>query len=153
MIYRAICTTCGHCGMPYERVPGSAGIEAVLWLMFIVPGLIYSLWRRSAIREVCEGCGRDTVISRDAPVGRDLVTKRGGWKDEDERRFSIAAAKASRGGISYVILFGLAALVLGSAGGSSTGPAVVAGVLFVLFLARWILREKTAKGYLKGVAR
>lgn len=38
-----VCTTCGHHGPTRQHTRGSIFIELVLWLLFIVPGLIYSL--------------------------------------------------------------------------------------------------------------
>jgi hypothetical protein len=65
-----ICTTCGHLGEPASHTPGSMRIEAVLWLCLIVPGLIYSLWRLSARREVCGKCGATTLLPLDAPLAQ-----------------------------------------------------------------------------------
>jgi len=43
------CMTCGVDGPPVSRTRGSMGIEILLWLCFIVPGLIYSLWHLPSI--------------------------------------------------------------------------------------------------------
>jgi hypothetical protein len=40
----AYCKTCGHTGAATTKTPGSLGIEIVLWLLLIVPGVIYSVW-------------------------------------------------------------------------------------------------------------
>ena len=42
-----ICTKCGHVGKPKKKVKGSIFIEIILWLMLIVPGLIYSIWKET----------------------------------------------------------------------------------------------------------
>jgi hypothetical protein len=68
-----VCTTCGHHGKPAKRTPGSFLIEVVLWLCFLVPGLIYSLWRLSARHEVCAGCGARTLVPANSPVGQRVL--------------------------------------------------------------------------------
>lgn len=148
MIYRAICTTCGHAGMPAQQRPGSGAIELVLWIFFLIPGLIYSLWRSSAVREICPSCGRDTMLSRQSPVGIELMAKRGGWTDVDEKRFRNAAAEASRGGGAYAVLFGVAAALLLL--GGAVGGGVVASGITAICTVRWILRLRTAQAYLEG---
>lgn len=68
---------CKACGTIQRRgkvhTPGSIGIELVLWLMFLVPGLIYSLWRHSNRLVVCAACGYPELANEDSPVGRRLV--------------------------------------------------------------------------------
>ena len=72
-----ICTTCGHVGRPVSETPGSGLIELVLWLCFILPGLIYSLWRLNRRHDVCSACSAATLLPLDrppcrqtAPIGR-----------------------------------------------------------------------------------
>lgn len=72
-----ICTTCGHTGEPGRYTPGSFLIEVVLWLCLIVPGLVYSLWRLSARRDVCAKCGASTLLPLDAPLARRFVQTNG----------------------------------------------------------------------------
>ena len=68
-----VCTTCGHAGRAKSDTPGNIAIELVLWLCFLVPGLIYSIWRLSARREVCGACGAATLVPVATPVGRSIV--------------------------------------------------------------------------------
>ncbi|HEV2348917.1 MAG TPA: hypothetical protein VG028_03620 [Terriglobia bacterium] len=42
--------------------PGSFAIEIVLWLCFLFPGLIYSIWRLTARHETCPKCGEKSLI-------------------------------------------------------------------------------------------
>ena len=62
------CTTCGHEGPTRTHTKGSLGIEIVLWLCFIVPGLIYTIWRVSSRGEICSSCGAHTLVPADSPV-------------------------------------------------------------------------------------
>lgn len=64
------CTTCGHQGPGRNHTRGSFAVEIVLWLLFIVPGLIYSLWRLSTRRPVCALCGATTLVPPNSPVAQ-----------------------------------------------------------------------------------
>ena len=64
----AYCKTCGHSGATHVKTPGSLGIEIVLWLLLIVPGLIYSVWRISARKPACSACGSTDLVPPDSPV-------------------------------------------------------------------------------------
>ena len=61
------CQHCGTVGQPKTRVKGSFLIELVLWLCFIVPGLIYSIWRLTTKEKVCPKCGMPNMIPADSP--------------------------------------------------------------------------------------
>lgn len=72
-----VCMTCGHIGEPGRVTPGSFGVELVLWLCFLVPGLIYSIWRISARRDACTVCAGAVLLPLDAPVAQRLVAELG----------------------------------------------------------------------------
>ncbi len=57
------CPNCGYEGPSVRRTRGSIGIEAVLWLCFLLPGLIYSLWRASTRAKTCPRCSSEHVVS------------------------------------------------------------------------------------------
>ena len=67
------CVTCGHVGPPKRQTPGSFLIELVLWCALIVPGLIYSLWRLSARKNVCAVCGGVALVPPESPKGRQVA--------------------------------------------------------------------------------
>ena len=69
----SICTHCGHAGKPKTHTKGSLLIEIVLWLSFLVPGLIYSLWRLTTRQKVCRKCGTPNLVPTDTPRGRKLL--------------------------------------------------------------------------------
>jgi hypothetical protein len=68
-----ICPSCGTRGEPKQATQGSTGIELVLWICFIVPGLIYSFWRLSSSHPVCPSCGRPGMIAIATPRGQQLL--------------------------------------------------------------------------------
>lgn len=73
MTGRLLCTTCGHYGEPVPLVKGDIGTEMVLWLLFILPGLMYSAWRQSSRYDGCAKCGGANLVPPDSPVGRKLL--------------------------------------------------------------------------------
>lgn len=62
------CATCGHEGKGKTHTRGSLLIEIVLWLCFLVPGLIYSLWRHASRHKVCASCGAAALVPLSSPV-------------------------------------------------------------------------------------
>lgn len=70
-----ICKACGFTGTPIKKKKGNGWIELILWFCFGIPGLIYSIWRRSNRPKVCARCGSGDVIPTDTPVGKKLVAE------------------------------------------------------------------------------
>ena len=69
----SVCTSCGYVGEPRSITKGSIWIELVLWLCFLLPGLIYSVWRLSSRHEGCPTCGHTTLIPADSPIGQKFI--------------------------------------------------------------------------------
>jgi hypothetical protein len=67
-----ICTKCEHQGPGLRQTRGHFALEVVLWLLFIVPGLIYSIWRLTTRRVVCARCSSPELVPIDTPAGRRL---------------------------------------------------------------------------------
>ena len=82
MAQKLICSTCGHIGSSKTAVKGNIFIEIVLWLCFLIPGLIYSLWRSSSRYKKCTACGATTLIPLDSPVGLKLLADQGKTLEE-----------------------------------------------------------------------
>ena len=69
-----LCTSCMNQGVPKKVTKGSILIELVLWLFFIIPGLIYSIWRLSNKIEVCPSCGHEgSMIPLNSPMAKKLL--------------------------------------------------------------------------------
>lgn len=64
------CPHCGNLGQRRSRTKGSFVLEVLLWLMLIVPGLIYSLWRLTSREKVCPKCGQAGMIPASSPKAR-----------------------------------------------------------------------------------
>jgi hypothetical protein len=61
------CQDCGNFGGFRTHVKGSLSIEIVLWVCFVIPGIIYSLWRLITTERVCPICGSSNMIQVDSP--------------------------------------------------------------------------------------
>lgn len=70
-----ICPSCGGRGVADTKRGGNVLIEIILWLCFIVPGLIYSIWRANAKQKICKHCGQPGVIPINTPRGIELTAK------------------------------------------------------------------------------
>lgn len=70
-----ICRDCGTIDRPKRVTKGSTMIELILWLCFIVPGLIYSFWRLSTRYDACSACGSTALVPVSSPVGRKIASE------------------------------------------------------------------------------
>ena len=68
----SICSNCGTVGTPKSVTRGSILIEIVLWLCFIIPGVIYSIWRLTTRAKACRSCGSTNMVPLDSPMGKKL---------------------------------------------------------------------------------
>jgi hypothetical protein len=70
-----VCTHCGTIGWPKRYTPGSFGTELLLFLFFIIPGLIYGIWRIAARKDVCAACLSDALVPIGSPAGRAMTSR------------------------------------------------------------------------------
>ena len=56
------CPNCNYVGRAKYFIKGNIFIELVLWLCFIVPGLIYSIWLGSSGYYGCPKCRYQYVV-------------------------------------------------------------------------------------------
>ena len=59
---KLFCPNCGIVGKPKKKAQGYFFLEVLLWICFIIPGLLYSLWRLTSQKNVCGACGYDRLI-------------------------------------------------------------------------------------------
>ena len=64
---RRYCPHCGTVDVPVRESRGSFGLEVVLWLCFLVPGIIYSVWRMNSDYDACRKCGQGGLLPLDSP--------------------------------------------------------------------------------------
>lgn len=57
-----ICMECGCQRDPINVKRGLLVIEIFMWLLYILPGVIYSIWRRLRKQEVCPNCLTPSVV-------------------------------------------------------------------------------------------
>lgn len=69
------CQNCGTVGKPKKVTRGSIFIEIILWLCFLVPGVIYSIWRLTTRAEACPQCGASNMIPTDSPKARAALAR------------------------------------------------------------------------------
>jgi hypothetical protein len=64
------CTSCGATSGGKSHTRGSILVEIALWLCFLLPGLIYSVWRLSTRQQVCAVCEAPGLIPISSPRAR-----------------------------------------------------------------------------------
>lgn len=79
---RHLCTHCGYLGEPCSITKGHILFELFLWLLMILPGLIYSAWRHASRYQGCPKCAAAGMIPESSPVAqrfiKDLAPPAGG---------------------------------------------------------------------------
>ena len=70
-----ICSDCGSSGKPKKITKGIFLIELLLWLFLLLPGIVYTLWRKSSQFKGCDTCGSKNIVPIDTPRGKELIKK------------------------------------------------------------------------------
>jgi hypothetical protein len=70
------CPDCGFVGESKSDTPGKTSTEVLLWLFLVVPGVVYSLWRRMARYQECAQCGSRYIVAADSAMARMAFRKR-----------------------------------------------------------------------------
>jgi len=68
---QSICERCGWVGQPQTYTPGSIAIEILLWLAFLLPGILYSCWRLISRTKACPTC-KGVMLPLTTPRGQML---------------------------------------------------------------------------------
>jgi hypothetical protein len=68
-----VCTACGHVGSSKTITKGHFALEVVLWLCFLLPGIIYSVWRHTSRYEACPVCGNPKLLPKAAPMAQKFL--------------------------------------------------------------------------------
>jgi hypothetical protein len=67
---------CGDCKATFEVETGKRGsaiIEAFLWSTLVIPGIFYSMWRKTKPKKYCDYCGSNFLIPADSPYAAKLL--------------------------------------------------------------------------------
>lgn len=70
-----ICPNCGFSGCTKTITKGSFSVELILWLFFLLPGVIYSVWRLASRYEGCPSCGAANLVPVNSPRGKQLLSE------------------------------------------------------------------------------
>ncbi len=73
MAQHQVCTACGYYGLPKRAIKGNGLIELVLWLCFLIPGIIYSIYRSSSRHNKCPICGNPNLIPASSPIAQRMI--------------------------------------------------------------------------------
>jgi hypothetical protein len=119
-INKFVCTQCEYIGNSKNAVKGNILLELILWLLFIVPGLIYSVWRLSSKSNVCPKCGSQNLVPLDSPKGQKIAKAelseeeidKMNKKQEDDKKEEIKTRKIIMIGFGIVLAFVLLIVIL-----------------------------------------
>ena len=104
-----ICTRCGSVSKRAQRtMQGSFLMECFLWLLFIVPGLIYSIWRLTTKGRACPACGSRDIVPLTTPMGQKLQRQFAaqppfGDAEISEHATSVSPVEPRTGGVGTAI--------------------------------------------------
>ena len=70
-----ICTNCEYQGKRKIIKAGSRTFEIIMWVVFLIPGPFYSLWRWIGQKYVCPKCGKENMVKENSLLGKKLVDK------------------------------------------------------------------------------
>jgi len=59
------CLNCGYNGKMLRKQQGSGLIELILWLLILIPGIIYSIWRGQKKIYTCPECKSNDIVGKD----------------------------------------------------------------------------------------
>ena len=65
-----ICTQCGYEGRRKTKKKGSTSIEVLLWVVFLIPGPFYSLWRIFSKEYICPMCEDKSMVPVNSALGQ-----------------------------------------------------------------------------------
>jgi hypothetical protein len=80
----------------------------ILLLFFILPGLIYMIWRHSSAYDACRQCGSKNLVPLNSPFGRDMIATRpsvaASLAEEKQGQKDMLLGAAILGGIVLLIV-------------------------------------------------
>jgi hypothetical protein len=73
LLKEKLCKTCGAIEKPARVVPGSLILEIILWICFLLPGMLYTGYRISKKYWACLNCGSREIIPLDSPLAAQFI--------------------------------------------------------------------------------
>ena len=70
-----VCSKCGEVGLALRVKNGNIIMEVLLWLLFLLPGIIYTTWRNATSYLACSSCGSRDIIPARSPKGKALIAQ------------------------------------------------------------------------------
>ena len=122
------CSSCHSFTSGKKETRGHFAIEVFMWLLLIIPGIIYSVWRQSSKHITCSQCGASNLIAFNAPKAKKEL-----GQDYEGNLADFEAHAPARRKQLYERL------------SSTTVMLLLAGAIFgiPLFLALWDVYPKT----------
>jgi hypothetical protein len=80
-----VCVRCLEKVRPVEVYRGSGWIELILWLFFLLPGIIYTIWRRSGKLRYCPKCQCSELVPFSSVRARQILGD-AGWQEIQDFR-------------------------------------------------------------------
>lgn len=69
----AVCRSCESVAFPKTEKPGSMLFGICLFFVFVVPGVLYAIWRITNQTEVCSFCGSEDLVPKYSPAGERII--------------------------------------------------------------------------------
>jgi hypothetical protein len=118
MSKQLICSSCGHVGSSKTAIKGNGLIELILWLCFLVPGIIYSVWRSSSRYKTCSVCGSTNLVPLDTPIGRKMLADQGKTVEQAQAEYKKEKMpifmKIAIGFLIFTVFVGIVSLITGN---------------------------------------
>jgi hypothetical protein len=71
-----ICKNCLSRIRPEAKLGGNPALEVLAWCFFLIPGVIYSFWRRQTAKTfICPVCKNENPVPLNTPEGKRLSTE------------------------------------------------------------------------------
>jgi rubrerythrin len=77
LLKRWVCRDCGSDSDGAKSTQGSFAIEIFLWLLMIVPGMLYTLWRLTSKKRQCPVCKSANIVPANSPNGLAILRQQG----------------------------------------------------------------------------
>lgn len=73
-----VCRQCESVGTPEKEMPGNLAFGCALFFFFVVPGILYSIWRLTNKTNVCQFCGSEDLVPKHSPAGERIIEEHNG---------------------------------------------------------------------------